>query len=82
MIVKLLMKTKPMSQWNVKREALRRIKIRFDELGIDIPLPQREVHVAGDGRLSENRGEHADESRDGVEARSAADNGRASSRRS
>jgi small conductance mechanosensitive channel len=43
-IIKLLVKTRPMKQWSVKREYLRRIKIRFDELGIEIPMPHRIIH--------------------------------------
>lgn len=34
MTIKLLVKTRPLSSWPVKRELLRRIKRRFDELGI------------------------------------------------
>lgn len=40
-------KTKPLCQWNVGREFNRRMKLRFDEIGIEIPFPQRVVHVAG-----------------------------------
>jgi small conductance mechanosensitive channel len=43
-VVKFLVKTAPTKQWGVKRELLRRIKKRFDELGIEIPFPQRVVH--------------------------------------
>lgn len=43
-VVKFFIKTRPLQQWNVKRELLRRIKNRFDELGIVIPVPQRTVH--------------------------------------
>ncbi len=42
-IVKFMIKTKADQKWNVKRETLRRIKMRFDELGIEIPLPHRIV---------------------------------------
>lgn len=31
--------------WTVKTEVTRRVKQRFDELGISIPYPQRDVHV-------------------------------------
>ncbi len=41
--IKLMVKTRPLCQWKVKRELLRRIKRRFDELGIEIPFPQRVV---------------------------------------
>ncbi len=39
-------KTQPMQQWKVGREMNRRLKKRFDELGIEIPFPQRTVIVA------------------------------------
>ncbi len=42
-VVRMLMKTRPLKQWAVKREMLRRIKRRFDELGIEIPFPHRTV---------------------------------------
>ncbi len=38
-------KTRPGEQWRVGREFNRRIKRRFDELGIEIPFPQRTVHL-------------------------------------
>lgn len=37
-------KVQPAKQWALKRELLRRIKNRFDELGIEIPFPQQTVH--------------------------------------
>lgn len=43
-LIKFLMKTRPLQQWPVKREMLRRIKNRFDELGIEIPFPHRTVY--------------------------------------
>lgn len=43
-IVKFLIKTRPLKQWAVKREMLRRIKSRFDELGIEIPFPSRTIY--------------------------------------
>jgi small conductance mechanosensitive channel len=48
-IVKARVKTQPIRQWMVGREVNRRIKKRFDELGIEIPFPQRTLHVASDG---------------------------------
>ncbi len=42
--IRFVIKTRPLKQWAVKRELLRRIKRRFDELGIEIPLPQRVIH--------------------------------------
>jgi small conductance mechanosensitive channel len=43
--IKFFLKTRPLQQWPVKRELLRRIKNRFDELGIEIPFPQRTIHM-------------------------------------
>jgi small-conductance mechanosensitive channel len=42
-IVRVVLKTKPLAQWEVAREMRERIKERFDELGVEIPLPQRVV---------------------------------------
>jgi moderate conductance mechanosensitive channel len=36
--IQFIIKTIPLEQWNVKRELLRRIKRKFDELGIEIPF--------------------------------------------
>jgi small conductance mechanosensitive channel len=38
--------TKPLRQWAVSREFNRRLKRRFDELGIEIPFPQTTVWLA------------------------------------
>ena len=43
--IKFFLKTRPLQQWPVKRELLRRIKNRFDEMGIEIPFPQRTIHM-------------------------------------
>ncbi|MBW2146025.1 MAG: mechanosensitive ion channel family protein [Deltaproteobacteria bacterium] len=37
--------TKPIKQWNVGREMRRRIKKRFDELGIEIPFPHMTLYI-------------------------------------
>lgn len=42
--IRFFLKTKPLKQWPVKRELLRRIKHKFDELGIEIPYPHRTVY--------------------------------------
>ncbi len=41
--IKFVLKTRGNRMWPVKRELLRRIKNKFDEVGIQIPVPQREV---------------------------------------
>ena len=43
-VVRARVTTTPGDQWMVGREFNRRIKRRFDELGIEIPFPQRTVH--------------------------------------
>ncbi|MFI3324255.1 MAG: mechanosensitive ion channel family protein [Rikenellaceae bacterium] len=37
--IKMLIKTRPMKQWRVKREYQRLLKIRFDAEGVEIPFP-------------------------------------------
>ncbi|HZB13216.1 MAG TPA: mechanosensitive ion channel family protein, partial [Chryseolinea sp.] len=50
LIIKILVKTPPLKQWIVKRELLRRIKNRFDEEGIEIPLPYQKIYyTSGEG---------------------------------
>lgn len=43
-IIKFRMKTLPIKQWEVMREFRRRLKNRFDELGIEIPFPHRTMY--------------------------------------
>jgi small conductance mechanosensitive channel len=43
-VIKILVKTLPLKQWTVKRELLRRLKNRFDEAGIEIPIPYQKVY--------------------------------------
>lgn len=43
-VIRFHIKTKPLKQWLVRRELLRRIKNKFDELGIEIPFPHRTVY--------------------------------------
>jgi len=46
-VIRMYIKTVPTKQWQVKREMQRRIKNRFDELGIEIPFPHRSVYLRG-----------------------------------
>jgi small conductance mechanosensitive channel len=42
-VIKALIKTRPLQQWTVKRALMRRLKMKFDELGIEIPFPHRTI---------------------------------------
>ena len=41
LIIRMMVKTAPLKQWDVGRELRKRIKKRFDEKGIQIPFPHR-----------------------------------------
>lgn len=47
-VVRLVVKTRPLEQWRVARRLREQIKIRFDAEGIEIPFPQRTVWVRDD----------------------------------
>jgi small conductance mechanosensitive channel len=47
-ILKARIKTKPSKQWRVGREFNRRLKKKFDELGIEIPFPHVTLHPGKD----------------------------------
>lgn len=49
-VLRVVLKTAPLKQWGVAREMRELIKDRFDTLGIDIPLPQRVLHIQDDRR--------------------------------
>jgi small conductance mechanosensitive channel len=49
-IVRARTKTRPIQQWSVGRELNRRLKKRFDELGIEIPFPHRTLYIGEDKR--------------------------------
>jgi small conductance mechanosensitive channel len=53
-IVKFLVKTQPLKQWIIKRELLRRIKNRFDELDIEIPFPHLTIYQGDSKKQLEN----------------------------
>jgi moderate conductance mechanosensitive channel len=42
-VMRILLKTRAGEQWGAAREYRRRLKLRFDELGVEIPWPQRVV---------------------------------------
>jgi small-conductance mechanosensitive channel len=47
-VLRFRIKTLPAQQWSVKREFSKRIKQRFDELGIEIPYPHRTIYFGAD----------------------------------
>ncbi len=47
-IIKARIKTKPIQQWRIGREFNRRMKIKFDEQGIEIPFPHLTVYPGQD----------------------------------
>ena len=52
-VVRVVLKTAPLQQWNVARELRERIKDRFDQLNIEIPFPQRVVWMRQGEPLSD-----------------------------
>ncbi len=49
-MIKARIKTAPVQQWTIGREMNRRIKKKFDELGIEIPFPQQTVTFGEAGK--------------------------------
>ena len=47
-IIKARTKTKPIQQWRIGREFNRRIKKKFDEVGIEIPFPHQTIYFGKD----------------------------------
>lgn len=45
--IRVMVKTLPLKQWDVARELRRRIKLRFDREGIEIPFPHQTVQWEG-----------------------------------
>jgi small-conductance mechanosensitive channel len=43
LVIRMMIKTAPLRQWEIGRELRKRIKHRFDEKGIEIPFPHRVV---------------------------------------
>lgn len=49
-IIKGRIRTKPIRQWTVGREFLRRIKLAFDENNIEIPFPHRTIYFGEESK--------------------------------
>lgn len=47
-IIKARLKTRPIKQWTVGREFNRRMKIKFDEKGVEIPFPHQTIYFGED----------------------------------
>ncbi|WP_066424569.1 mechanosensitive ion channel family protein [Anabaena sp. 4-3] len=45
LMIRVWIKTQPLKQWDVAREYRRRLKIAFDQVGVDIPVPQQAIWV-------------------------------------
>jgi small conductance mechanosensitive channel len=43
--IRLIVKTTPLQEWQVKRELYKRLKKRFDQEGISMPFPQMVVYT-------------------------------------
>ncbi|MBC7105396.1 MAG: mechanosensitive ion channel family protein [Firmicutes bacterium] len=53
-VIKVMVTTRPLRQWAVGRELRRRIKKRFDELGIEIPFPHLTLYYGAAGGKPED----------------------------
>ncbi|AFY48978.1 small-conductance mechanosensitive channel [Nostoc sp. PCC 7524] len=45
LMIRVWIKTQPLKQWDVAREYRRRLKIAFDQAGVEIPVPQQTIWV-------------------------------------
>jgi len=52
-VIKGRIKTKPIRQWEVGREFLRRVKFAFDENNIEIPFPHRSLYFGENSKAFE-----------------------------
>lgn len=52
--LRMIVKTDPSAQWRVQRELRLRLKERFDDASIEIPYPQRTIHVRTGDSASDN----------------------------
>lgn len=52
-IIRVWIKTKPLQQWPVGREYRRRVKLAFDEAGIDLALPHQHIWISNQQQTKE-----------------------------
>jgi small conductance mechanosensitive channel len=52
-IIRVWIKTKPLQQWPVGREYRRRVKLAFDEAGIDLALPHQQIWISNQQQTKE-----------------------------
>jgi small conductance mechanosensitive channel len=57
--IRVMIKTRPLEQWRVAREFRRRVKNTFAARGIEIPYPQRTVHLVNAPAARDPRREDA-----------------------
>jgi small conductance mechanosensitive channel len=50
-IIRILIKTRPLKQWEIAREYRRRVKAAFEHRGIVTVTPQRVVHQEKSGKV-------------------------------
>lgn len=60
-VIKCMIKTEPLKQWEVGRELRRRIKLKFDELNIEIPYPHMSVYFGEASKAFEHKVRVVDE---------------------
>ncbi|QDZ41314.1 mechanosensitive ion channel [Euhalothece natronophila Z-M001] len=51
-IIRVWIKTKPLKQWPIAREYRRRIKIAFDQAGLDLALPHQKIWISSEEKAS------------------------------
>ncbi|MHB1254219.1 MAG: mechanosensitive ion channel protein MscS, partial [Candidatus Humimicrobiaceae bacterium] len=49
-IFKIAFKVKPPNQWTIERQLRKMIKSKFDELGIEIPYPSRNIYIKNNSK--------------------------------
>jgi len=60
MVVKGQIKTRPLQQWSVARAFNARLKRHMDEAGIEMPVPQMQVHMSPRGEDARDAGDPGD----------------------